>query len=48
MAFAGILRRLRVARVDLALVHWPGAAKTPPDSPAHAVARKVGQCRLTR
>lgn len=39
-AFDAILQRLGVDRVDLVLIHWPGVARTPPNSPKHAVARR--------
>lgn len=39
-AFDEILQRLGVDRVDLVLIHWPGVARTPPNSPKHAVARR--------
>lgn len=35
-AVEGILQRLGTDYVDLLLVHWPGAAKTPPASPENA------------
>ena len=39
-AFDAIVQRLNGAVVDLVLVHWPGAARTKPDSPKHAIARR--------
>lgn len=35
-----ILRRLGTDYVDLVLVHWPGASKTPPGSEANARLRQ--------
>mmetsp|Transcript_12204 Transcript_12204/g.29581 ORF Transcript_12204/g.29581 Transcript_12204/m.29581 type:complete len:234 (-) Transcript_12204:44-745(-) len=40
-ALDSIRRRLRVDCVDLVLIHWPGAAKIPPDSPQHAILRRA-------
>ena len=39
-ACATSLERLRTPYLDLLLVHWPGAAKTPPDDPANAERRR--------
>lgn len=39
-ACAALLERLGLGYVDLVLVHWPGAARQPPASPAHATARR--------
>jgi aryl-alcohol dehydrogenase-like predicted oxidoreductase len=39
-AFDAILQRLGVDCVDLVLIHWPGAARTKPDSPKHAAAQR--------
>ncbi|PNW85976.1 hypothetical protein CHLRE_03g201327v5 [Chlamydomonas reinhardtii] len=38
-AVEGILERLGTDYVDLVLVHWPGVARTPPDSAANAQQR---------
>ena len=38
-AAESILKRLRVAQLDLLLIHWPGVAKADAKSPANAAAR---------